>query len=415
MTTGYTGKMGCPRCGAVVSDRHAVGGCRSCRAQGIPVNLHAQFDAYDPIASAERAQPGIFRWRAGFPIEPTTSAISLGEGDTPAVRSDALAEILGVASVVVKDETHNPTSSYKDRLAAVAVTKAVEAGARTVVVASTGNHGAATAAYAARAGLDCVVLAARTASALMVEQMRAYGAQVIALPTIPDRWTVMNAAVEEFGWFPVSGFQSPVVGSPPFGIEGYKSIAFELHEQLAATPTLVIVPTAYGDGLTGIFRGFDELRAAEHISTVPRMIAAEALGAHAQALRAKSTDLVPEIERRSTLAFSAGTPVGTYQTLSTLRHSAGSAVGPITDDAILSAQSVLAREVGVFAETTSAMSLAAAVQLREEGALSEADELVLVITSSGLKSTTEAAAHRADIPIIEPKLDELVAALTTGV
>lgn len=412
MSAAYTRKMGCPRCGAVVADQYGVGGCAACAEQGFPVNLHALFDPYDPIGSADDTQPGIFRWRTGFPIEATSSAISLGEGGTPAVRSDPLAELLGVESVVVKDETRNPTASYKDRLAAVGVTRAVEAGAHTVVVASTGNHGAAVAAYAARGGLDCVVLTARSASALMVEQMRGYGARVVALPTIPDRWTVMRAAVEELGWFPVSGFQSSPVGSPPFGIEGYKSIAFELHEQLDATPTAVIVPTGYGDGITGILRGFEELRGAGRISAVPRMIAAEALGPNAHAIQVNSGDRVPPIERRPTLAFSAGVPVGTYQTLATVRRSAGAAIGPIGDDAILAAQMLLAREAGVFAETTSAMTLAAAVLMRDDGQLNRTDRLVLVITSSGLKSTAEVAAWRADIPFIEPDLNALAEVVT---
>ncbi|MDV3126043.1 pyridoxal-phosphate dependent enzyme [Mycobacterium sp. 21AC1] len=375
------------------------------------MNLHAQFAVYDPIVSVDRTQPGIFRWRAGFPIETTTTPISLGEGNTPVVHCEAFAELLGVDSVVIKDESRNPTSSYKDRLAAVAVTKAVEAGASTVVVASTGNHGAAAAAYAARAGLECVVLAARTASALMVEQIRGYGGRVIALPTIPDRWTVMKAAVEELGWFPISGFQIPPVGSPPFGIEGYKSIAFELHEQLTETPTAVVVPTAYGDGLTGIFRGFEELRGAGRITDTPRMIAAEALGPHAKAIVAGNVDRVPGIERRPTLAFSAGTPVGTHQTLATLRRSGGAAVGPISDDAVLEAQADLAREAGVYAETTSAMTLAAAARLGDGGALRETDRLVLMITSSGLKSTAETATVRAAVPEIEPKLDALLVVL----
>ena len=88
------------------------------------MNLHAKFEPYDPIVSTDRTQPGIFRWRAGFPIETKTIAISLGEGNTPARHCETLAEMLGVESVVVKDETHNPTSSYKDRLAAMAVTRA---------------------------------------------------------------------------------------------------------------------------------------------------------------------------------------------------------------------------------------------------------------------------------------------------
>ncbi|MFE3003208.1 pyridoxal-phosphate dependent enzyme [Nocardia sp. NPDC059246] len=414
MTNAYTGTMGCPRCSSMVPDDYAIGGCRTCGSEAIPVNLHARFDTYDPIAAVDDRQPGIFRWRAGFPIEPRTIAISLHEGNTRAVRSDKLAEMLGVASVVAKDESRNPTSSYKDRLASVAVTRAVEVGARTVVVASTGNHGAAVAAYAAVAGLNCVVLAARSASPLMVEQMRSYGARVIALPTIPDRWAVMKTAVDELGWFPTSGFQNPPVGSPPFGIEGYKSIAFELHEQLARTPTMVIVPTAYGDGLTGVFRGFKELHAAGRIAALPRMVAAEALGAHVQALQNPGIDRVSEVGQRPTLAFSAGTSSGTYQALATLRLSAGYAVSPISDDAILHAQEILARETGMFVETTSAMSLAAALRLRDDGALRDTDDLVLVITSSGLKSTKETAAHRAPIPIIEPRLDDLVEALGDG-
>lgn len=407
MTSPYTGKMACPRCARLVAEEFGVGGCRSCAADGVPVNLHTNFLDYDPVASADPNEPGIFRWRAGYPIAPTSRPVSLGEGNTPAFRSEALAKHLGVRSVILKDESQNPTSSYKDRLAAVAITKAVEMGARTVVVASTGNHGAAAAAYAAAAGLECVVLAARSASVLMVEQMRVYGARVIALPTIPDRWTVMRAGIEEFGWFPVSGYSGPPIGSPPYGIEGYKSIAFELFEQLGGSPSKVIVPTAYGDGLTGIARGFEELRAVGHIDALPRMIAAEALGPHARGIRNDCGDVVPEIERRPTLAFSAGTPVGTYQTLATIRRTEGAAAGPVSDREILDAQALIARTTGIYAETTSAMSLAVAVQLRDSGALSGKDQIVLVITSSGLKSAAETSAQRADIPVIEPTITAL--------
>ncbi|WP_246868462.1 pyridoxal-phosphate dependent enzyme [Saccharopolyspora sp. ASAGF58] len=278
ISTPYSGEVGCDRCGLRLPEVEAVGGCPRCASEGVYVNLRTVFHAYDPVAAFDPTQPGQFGWRAGFPLPREAAVVSLGEGNTATVDLPGEAARLGVAAVAVKDESRNPTWSYKDRLAAVAVSRALTDGADTVVVATTGNHGAAVAAYAAAAGLRCVILTAASASPVMLAQMLAYGAKVIALPTAADRWTVMSVAVREHGWFPVSSFQSPPVGSTPLGIDGYKAIAFELHRDLGCGPDVVVVPTAYGDGLAGIHRGFVELHAAGRIDRVPRMVAAEPLG-----------------------------------------------------------------------------------------------------------------------------------------
>ena len=195
----YTRTLGCLRCAANYPDPslELVGrGCPACAADGVPANVLPVYDLPDlaavPVAEGE---PGLFRYRALLPLAADTPAVSLAEGATPVVGLPAVAERLGVASVVVKDETRNPTWSYKDRLASVAVTKAVELGIDTVVVASTGNHGAAIAAYAARAGLRCVVLTVASVPSTMKTLMQAYGASVVALPEPRQRWTLMRELV----------------------------------------------------------------------------------------------------------------------------------------------------------------------------------------------------------------------------
>src|SRR5207249_1441686 len=139
-----------------------------------------------------------------------------------------------------KDESQNPTWSYKDRLCATAVTHAVETGARVITISSTGDHGASTAAYAARAGLPCVIFTLASVPETMKTLMQAYGAAVVACPSSESRWDLMRQGIERFGWYPTSGFVTPPVGSNPWGVEGYKTIAYELAEDLGWTAPDVV-------------------------------------------------------------------------------------------------------------------------------------------------------------------------------
>ncbi|GII95179.1 threonine synthase [Sinosporangium siamense] len=409
----YTGSLACVRCAAPYPDPSLplVGrGCPACELDGAPSNVLPVYDvprgAGLPLAGD---QPGLFRHRALLPLRPGTPAVSLGEGGTPLVPLERTAARLGLGGLHVKDETRNPTWSYKDRLASVAVTKAVELGVEAVVVASTGNHGAAVAAYAARAGLPCVVLTVASVPEAMKTLMQVYGARVVALEHAPDRWTLMRELVEKRGWLALSGHAAPPVGSIGFGVDGYKTIAYEIVSDLGAVPDVVVVPVSYADGLAGIQRGFADLVTLGVAPHMPRMIAAERFGPHAGALAA-GTDTPGPVPADATVAFSIGSPYGTYQGLAALRASGGAAV-PVGDDTrILDAQRRLGRESGLYLEASSVTAVLAV----EELGLPEGSTVVVVGTSTGLKDIGATSATLPAVPVIEPTVAAMDSALETA-
>ena len=179
--------LACVRCGGCYPVGHFAQDCPACRAAGEPANLTVAYDA--------------------------TPGAALGLGDT-----------------WVKDESRNPTWSFKDRLASSALTMARRFGAKVIASSSSGNAGAAAAAYAAKAGLPCIVFTFAGASPPLLAQMRAYGSMVVVVEDKADRWRFQSAGVRELGWYPTSPFSGPVVGSNPYGMEGYKTIAFEIAE-----------------------------------------------------------------------------------------------------------------------------------------------------------------------------------------
>src|SRR5438046_580688 len=280
--------LSCLRCRARFEEPRLFAGCPRCRAEGVAVNLSVEYDL-SPLAGVTpdtlgTTARGVWRFRALLPVR-ATHPVSLGEGATPLIHLEHLGRRLGLQHLYAKDESQNPTWSDKDRLCATAVTHAVETGARVITISSTGNHGASTAAYAARAGLPCVIFTLASVPETMKTLMQAYGAAVVACPTSESRWELMRQGIERFGWYPTSGFVTPPVGSNPWGVEGYKTIAYEVAEDLGWTaPDVVVVPSAYSDGLYGIWKGWTELQTLGLVKHAPRMIAAEPFGPLAHAL-----------------------------------------------------------------------------------------------------------------------------------
>ena len=400
----YLGYLECPRCKLQILEEEAYWGCESCRQEGLPVNVHPVYDLKGSVQDWQSSALGVFRYQALLPIKGQLSPVSLGEGSTPLIHLAELGTQIGLDNLFIKDETRNPTWSYKDRLAAVAVNHARESGASTVVVATTGNHGAAVAAYAAAAGLGCVILTLDSVPAEMKVLMQVYGAQVVALSSGPERWELMRGAVKAFGWTPMSGLADPPVGSNPFGIDGYKTIAYELVEDLGRQPDCVVVPTAYGDGLTGIYRGFMDLKDLGMIDALPKMVAAEPLGPYAASLE-DGGEMPISVPVRNSVAFSIASPVATYQGVQTIRDSGGTAVVVGEDATITRAQRQLAA-AGLYLENSAAICLPAAARLAG-GTLSQEDLVVLIATSSGLKDTRGTANGLAAVPTISPDLNEL--------
>ncbi|MCW2637818.1 MAG: hypothetical protein JWP76_124 [Dactylosporangium sp.] len=406
----YTGILRCPRCDAErpdTVDPFVV--CAPCNEAGYHVNPFPVYDLTGLSAQPDRSRPGIFAWQHLLPLDVDATPVTLREGGTPLVPLTRAARRLGVDEVYVKDESRNPTWSYKDRLIAVAVTRAVQDGAETLVVASTGNHGAAAAAYAAAAGLRCVVLTLESVPQTMKVLMQSYGADVVALRNGPDRWALLRQGVEQRGWVPLSGFVNPPAGSNPFGIDGYKTIAYEIVADLGRAPDVLIAPAAYGDGLTGVLRGFDDLVALGVIERVPRMVAAEPLGPYTDAV-ANGFRPGVTVPARPSAAFSIATPVATYQGYAALVRSGGTAAAA-TEDEIMGEQLRLAREEGIYLEASAVVPVAVLAKLRAAGAVAADESVVLLGTSTGLKDIGATAAHLGSVPVVEPTLAALDAAI----
>ena len=265
-------------------------GCPRCRAEGVAVNLTVEYDL-TPLAGVTPASfPRGPRRDLALPGPAAAAARRARSRWARAARRSCTSSGSGAASglprLYAKDESQNPTWSYKDRLCAMAVSHAVAIGARVITISSTGNHGASTAAYAARAGLPCVIFTMASVPDTMKTLMQAYGAAVVACPTSEARWALMRQGVERLGWYPTSGFVMPPVGSNPWGIEGYKTIAYEIAEDLGWTaPDVVVVPERLqrrarpASGRAG--RSWAELGL---VKSAPRMIAAEPFGPLAHAL-----------------------------------------------------------------------------------------------------------------------------------
>lgn len=416
----------CLRCRGRFDEPRLFAGCPRCRAQGVAVNLTVEYDlaplvgvtpdtfaASSPAgarASGACVAKSLWRFRHLLPVR-SSSPVSLGEGATPLVPLERLGRRLGLRRLYAKDESQNPTWSYKDRLCSVAVTHAVETGARVITISSTGNHGAATAAYAARAGVPCVIFTLASVPETMKTLMQAYGAAVVSCPTPESRWELMRQGVERFNWYPTSGFVMPPVGSNPWGVEGYKTIAYEIAEDLGwVAPDVVVVPSAYSDGLYGIWKGWTELQAMGLVKQAPRMIAAEPFGPLAHALERGLP--APEIVEAPgpSVAFSIASRYGTWQGLAALRDSGGIGVR-LTDEGILEAQRALAREEGVFVEPSSAASLTAVMQLAGRKALDPEQTIVVVLTSAGLKDPGATRAWLPPVPAADGDFDRLLRVL----
>jgi len=402
--------LACPRCRAAFPLEPRFDGCPHC-GRAAPVNLVPVYDeaaqrvAFRREALADRP-PTMWRYAEMLPAA-ADGAVTLGEGFTPLLAAERMGARLGVPRLWLKDESRNPTWSFKDRLASVAMSMARELGARVVGSSSSGNAGAAAAAYAARAGLPCVVLTFEGAAGAMMTQMRAYGAMVVATRDKVDRWRLLERCVRELGWYPTTPYFAPPVGSNAYGVDGYKTLAYEVVEQLGwRAPDWCVLPVAYGDALAGMARGFEDLCRLGLIPAVPRLVAAEIYGSLAAAGKA-GADTVAAVEKdHDTVAVSIGTLQSTWQALHALRRSRGLAVRVGNAD-LMTLQADLAATEGVYAESSSVAPLAAVRALRAQGTIAEADTVVTLVTATGLKDADATARRARAIPVIGGNLETL--------
>ncbi|MFE2014386.1 pyridoxal-phosphate dependent enzyme [Streptomyces sp. NPDC059491] len=357
-----------------------------------PLDIDYAYDRVPADLFARPAAHGLERWA---PLLPPLAAPGLGEGNTPLVE---LAD-----GVWIKDESRNPTWSHKDRLNRVAVSAAVASGAQGIVVSSSGNHGAAAAAYAARAGLPCAVFTSPDAPPAVATHLRAYGATVLTVPRGAVR-PLMRRIVDELGFQSVSSVTDSAHTGHPFGPEGYKTLAYEIALTLGRAPSAVHLPTGYGELLFGVAKGFQELVRLGVTRSVPRVYATEpaAAGALTEALR--SGRPVARVPVGPTAAYAIGCEINGYRGVVAVRETGGAA-RTVTDEQMTAAQNELARH-GLWCEVSSAAGLAG---LRAHGPHDAEGPVVCVVTSSGYKDIGTA---RRTYPPMDPDWASIRAALT---
>lgn len=356
---------------------------------------------YDDPLNPERIRAGrsLFeRYGERLPSEGSAAGV---EGDTPLIRADALAAELGIeATVYLKDERRNPTGSFKDRGLAPAVSLASEQGASAVLAASTGNAAAATAHYAARAGLECYLLVEASAPAGKLVEPRAYGARTVRVEGLFDGGEADLAAL--LGELATVLEAHLVFSYRPFNptvAEGVKTISYETAEALGwAAPEVVITATGGGDNLWAQYRGYQELEGAGLVDDTPRLVAAQAAGAAPIVEAIESgADRTPTLDAVDTVASGISAPFGGSHAIQAIRASGGTAVG-VTDDELLDGEAVTAATTGVWAEPASATVIPALERLATGGWIDPDETVVLTITGSGYKHTAPFLDRLPSIP-----------------
>ncbi|MDA8312401.1 MAG: threonine synthase [Actinomycetota bacterium] len=379
--------------------------------------LEATYD-YEAIAAALSREtiasgpPTIWRYRALLPCD-DVAAVELGAGWTPLVRAERLAAELGLGELWLKDDTVNPTGSFKDRVVSVALTKARELGFKVAACASTGNLAASVAAHAARASMASVVLVPKDLERAKVAMAAVYGGTVVAVDGNYDDVNRLCAelAAEHASWAIAN------VNLRAYYAEGSKTLAFEIAEQLGwRAPDHVVVPVASGSQLTKVAKGFAEL---SKVGLLPggageavRVSGAQAAGCSpvATAFAEGADDVVPV--RPSTIARSLaiGNPADGYYALAAVRRSGG-AVGSVSDAEILDAIGLLARTEGIFAETAGGVTIATLAQLAASGVVRSDERVVAIVSGHGLK-TVEALGEGAGPGVtVAPSLEAFEAAV----
>lgn len=322
----------------------------------------------------------IEEYRKFLPVTERTPVITLGEGNTPLIRAARLAKKIAPGiDLYLKFEGANPTGSFKDRGMTMAMSKAVENGARAVMCASTGNTSASAAAYGARAGLAVYVLIPAGKIAMgKLSQAMMHQATVIQIDGNFDQALSIVKTLS-------AAHHIELVNSlNPFRIEGQKTAAMEVCDQLGDAPALHVLPVGNAGNITAYWKGYKEYRAANQTTRLPRMMGFQAAGAAPIVL-----GHVVEDPQTVATAIRIGNPASWQAAVDTMKESSG-AIDSVTDEEILQAYTMVAGTEGVFCEPASAASVAGVMKLSRQGVLREGDTVVCTLTGHGLKDADTA-------------------------
>lgn len=339
-------------------------------------------------------KPGVLaRYQEFLPVTAHTPLITLNEGDTPLIRSHRLAGDLGLQRLYFKFEGANPTGSFKDRGMVMAVAKAMEAGSEAIICASTGNTSAAAAAYAARVGLDAIVVvpAGKIARGKLAQAL-IYGAHVLAVDgSFDDALRIVRELSERYPITLVNSIN-------PFRIEGQTTAAYEIVDELGDAPDALCLPVGNAGNITAYWSGFTRYHEAQRSQQLPRLYGFQAAGA---------APIVHDepVFRPETVATAIriGNPAS-WRRAVRARDESGGRIDAVSDDEILAAQRLLADHEGIFCEPASAASVAGLKKTVRAGRIRPEETVVCVLTGHGLKDPDTAITVSGEIEEIEATL-----------
>lgn len=386
----------CGLCGLEHEARQLHNLCRNC---GKPLLVRYDLTRSKTTLTKESLasrRADMWRYREVLPVDSDANIVSLGEGWTPLLRATRLGKAVGVHQLYIKDESQNPTQSFKARGMAAAVSMAKELGAKKLAVPSAGNAAGALAAYAARAGLRAFIFMPRDTPRANIVECEQTGAEVTLMDgLITDCGAEVARRKDAAGWFDVSTLKEP------YRVEGKKTLGYELAEQLNwELPEVIIYPTGGGTGLIGMWKAFAEMEEMGWIgSRRPRMVTVQAAGC-APIVRAfeQGNRFADEFPNAATTASGLRVPkaVGDFLILDALRQSGGTAVA-VTDEELIAATREIGAAEGIFCAPEGAACLPALRVLVEDGFIDPGDRVVLFNTGSGVKYMESfAAADSAD-------------------
>jgi threonine synthase len=381
----YLIDLECPQCHQVFSAEKEQTFCHECHTP-----ILARYDLAKLRRDLDRDElqlrpHGMWRWRELLPIYNLNYIASLGEGDTPLIPLPRLGKMLGIPKLWAKDESVNPTASFKARGLSAAVSKAKEIGLNKLAIPTAGNAGGALAAYASRARMKSTAVMPRDTPKAIINECQLYGAKVVLIDgLISDCAQVVAEMTSSGEWFSVSTFREP------YRLEGKKIMGFELAETFKwRLPDVIIYPTGGGTGLVGMWKAFLELQSLGWLesSHLPKMVSVQSEGCAPVVKAFQSGSENCEFwENAETIAGGIRVPLSLADRLilEIIRESGGSAVA-VKDGAMIAAQSQLAKQEGIFASPEGAATLAAVNQLLVDGTIQSTESVVLFITASGVK------------------------------
>jgi threonine synthase len=386
--------LACGTCGATYpADTHS----RCAKCNGI-LEAHYRLDGRFPT---DVRRTSVWDFADFLPPVDKQNIVSLGEGWTPYVDSPNFAKRVGARQVWCKLEGCNPTGSFKDRAASLGISLATQWAKKGVFAASDGNAGAAISAYSARAGMKCLVLISEDAPAQKLAQIMMYAPILLRVRGLYDSISSLESALAQaqsvlpdwlnhFIWAPFN----------PLLVEPYKTIAYEIALS-KEVPDSIFVPVAGGELLSGLFRGFRELREMGLLEKVPRLVAVQGKGADpiVQAIQ-KSLDKVAETGPPVTVAGALRVNFGAEHPIMAVRGSGGFGIS-VTDEQIMNAQREIARHEGIFCEISSAAALAAVAEALKLGKIARDEKVAAILTGAGLKDYPTTAAELSQVPLSE--------------